>query len=150
MSQPNQGQEHFVIYVGDDAQTYQQIQSQLSSRGLAVQWGAELRWQAELWSTEWNRIFIVDADPATPEGLAQLRRMRACLGGTPIIVLSPTRSMTTIGLARVNGAEAICWKPVNSAALLEAIDRAMCRLGQWREAAQVAVRSSDPAAGAPV
>lgn len=150
MTHSYQGEEQVVVYVGDDAQTYEQIQSQLSPHGLAVQWGADPRWQAELWNADFSRIYILDADPVTPEGLAQLRRIRACLGGIPIIVLSPTRSMTTIGLARVNGADAICWKPVDGAALLESVQRATSRLGHWREAAQAAVRSADPAAGASV
>lgn len=93
-----------------------------------------------------DRLLILDTNLETPAGLQRLRALKSGeMAHLPVIVASEQRSLTALGLARLNGAEAMFFKPVGDfQPLREAILAAHRKLQHWRRAIGYLGRTTQP------
>jgi DNA-binding NtrC family response regulator len=121
-----------IVYAGDDECLCWALEGQLEPRGYAIERFADATALAEDPAADWHRILILDADLTTRAGLGFFESVRARDPGIPVILITEKKTLAHVGLARLEGAEAIFFKPLTDfGPLLETIERAFARLDRW-------------------
>lgn len=103
----------------------------------------------ELWpSHDWYRVVFLDLDVAAQAGLRLLKRLRAAHAGIPLIVIASRSGLQLAqqDLAWLRGTDALLFKPLSAAAMLEeVVGDAVRRLDCWQETlAQLELRAHTP------
>ncbi len=125
-------QEHLIVYVGDDECLFWALERQLESRGYGLEWSKDVTSIVEDWICHGRRLLILDADLTTAAGLKSLQSVKARDMGTPVIVITNNKTLTNVGVARLNGSEALFFKPLaDFEPLMQVIERAFSRLHRW-------------------
>lgn len=125
-------QKDLILYAGDDECLLWALERQLESRGYDLQWSKDATSIAEDWICDGRRLLILDGDLTTAAGLEFLQSVKARDMGTPVIVITDNKTLTNVGVARLNGAEALFFKPLTDfEPLKEVIERAFSRLRRW-------------------
>lgn len=125
-----------VIYVGDDATMFQGLASALQSAGCKTEWSPEQGRRVEELVADWYRVLVLDVSPTSRDGLELLRTIKSCHANVPVIILAEVGDirLTTLGVARLDGAEAVVFKPLTDFASFKAIVHdAFRRLDRWRQ-----------------
>jgi len=121
-----------VIYVGEDERVFRELECQLEPRGYELEWFDNATPIAEERLCNWQRLLIIDADLTTAAGLELLQSVKARDMGTPVIVVTDNKTLTNVGVARLNGADALFFKPFSDfESVLEVIETAFFRLDYW-------------------
>lgn len=124
-----------VVYVGDDAQFAAQLACLLAAHDceLSIQ---SLTSDVETWTAGGDAVLVFDGNLSDRAALVQLRAQRHYNAGVPLIVVSDSLNLTNVGLARLNGADAVLFKPIDDERrLLAAIEAGFRRIDRWRQAA---------------
>ena len=125
--------QQLVIYVGRDASLFTAIKQMLRGEGFEVEWAEDRHRMVEELIADWYRVVLLDVDGN--DGLEPLRAMRAYHASVPVVVLAAPEDfrLTKVGLARLDGAEALVLKPLtNPTSLVEVCRDASRRLDRWR------------------
>lgn len=125
--------QQLVIYVGRDASLFTDIKQVLRAEGFEVEWAEDRHRMVEELIADWYRVVLLDVD--ANDGLEPLRAIRAYHACVPVVVLAAPEDfrLTKVGLARLDGAEALVLKPLtNPTALVEVCQDAFRRLDRWR------------------
>ena len=125
-------QKDLIVYAGDDECLFWALEKQLESHGYDLEWSKDATPIVEDWICDGCRLLILDADLTTAAGLEFLQSVKARDMGTPVIVITDNKTLTNVGVARLNGAETLFFKPlIGFEPLKEVIERAFSRLHRW-------------------
>ncbi len=126
-----------IVYVGEDERVVRELECQLEPRGYKLEWFDNATPIAEDRLCDWYRLLILDTDLTTAAGLELLQSVKAHDMGTPVIVVTDNKTLTNIGVARLNGADALFFKPFTDfEPVLEVIESAFFRLDHWCHVSQ--------------
>jgi hypothetical protein len=124
-----------LLYVGGDADFVQELEQHFPDYSVLVAGQKIGDFEA---TPSLSIIVVLDLALSVP-ALVQLESCAIKFCGAPLIVLAEESeaTMTTIGLARLHGAEGFFVKPISDwNALSEAVRAAAVRLARWQELLQ--------------
>ena len=126
-----------IVYAGEDERLFRYLECQLEPRGYELEWSDNATPIAEDRPCDWYRLLILDTDLTTAAGLRLLQSVKGHDMGTPVIVVTDNKTLTNVGVARLNGVDALFFKPFSDfEPVLEVIETAFFRLDRWRHVLQ--------------
>lgn len=127
-------EEPLIVYGGPDDRLFAAFRERLEPRGY------ELEWVKDPWrlpvarSGDYCWLLILDVDLTAAKDFDLLRRIKAAHPAIPVIVVTERTSLANVGLARIDGTEALFFKPLTSfEPVLEIVERALDRLRRWED-----------------
>lgn len=123
-----------IVYAGQDHRLQTELCVWLEPDGYELEWVDDAGRLLRAHEGDWHWLLLFDADLTEPENLEVLRGFKTIYPAIPVIVLTSETSLTNAGLARIEGVEALFFKPLTEfLPLLETIDAAFYRLGRWQD-----------------